>query len=103
MSKEVKTTAEAEIKPTEPQTAPVQDFTQEMFDKAIEANSEALQKALDSYIQAEISKRLAGLTPKADTTDNLAVERSEFAKMSYKDRLKLYNTSPEKYKKLTTK
>lgn len=76
-------------------------FTPDMIQKAIESQSGAINEALQAYINAEVQKRIAGVAPKKDTTNSVAVDKAKFEKMSYKERLQLFNASPETYKKLT--
>lgn len=53
---------------------------------------EALQTAVDERIKSK--------SPKTGTTKNTAITKEEFRKMTYRDRMALYNSDPELYKSL---
>lgn len=95
------TTIETQDKPAEGQDTPPAVLTPDMITAAIESQSGAINEALQAYINAEVQKRIAGVAPKANTTNTAAVDKAKFEKMSYKERLQLFNSSPETYKKLT--
>lgn len=85
------------VTPTEPQTQdamPEVQIPENLIQKAID-------KRIDELVTAEINKRLAGITPQKNITDSTAVEMAKFQKMSYKERVQLFNSNPEMYKKLT--
>ena len=56
---------------------------------------------IDKMVQRGVKQALRGNTPKANTTDNTAEERAKFEKMTYKERLNLFNTNPQSYYKLS--
>lgn len=94
-------TVETQDKPTEGQESTPAVLTTDMITAAIESQSGAINEALQAYINAEVQKRIAGVAPKANTTNTAAVDKAKFEKMGYKERLQLFNSSPETYKKLT--
>lgn len=87
--------------PTSPQTEPQGvTITPEQIQAAIADQSGEIGKAVEEYIAAEVKARLAGITPKRNTTDSNAIEQERFNKMSYKDRVKLFLDNPTVYNKL---
>lgn len=101
MSEENNVTTEAQEAATEAQEQAGGVLTSEAIQAAIESQSGAINDALQAYINAEVQKRIAGIAPKKNTTSTAAVDRAKFEKMTYKERLQLFNQSPETYKKLT--
>jgi len=65
-------------------------------------------EALHAYIQESIKKgvqngilaALKSTPPKANTVDPTAQEKSEFEKLTYRERLQLYQSNPQAYYKL---
>lgn len=55
---------------------------------------------INDLVNAEVNKRLAGSTPKANTTKQEVVTKEQFDRMTYKERLKMFNESPQTYNKL---
>lgn len=51
-------------------------------------------------VREGIQEALKGTAPKANTTDPTAQERERFEKMTYKERLNLFNSNPHAYNKL---
>jgi len=51
--------------------------------------------------QTEKKNALRGDAPKANTTNTTEQELKKFEKMTYKERLNLFNTNPQVYNKLT--
>lgn len=49
---------------------------------------------------AEVKKVLRGNAPKANTTNTAEHEAKRFEKMTYKERLNLFNSNPQQYHKL---
>lgn len=74
--------------------------------EATKANIEAVAALLGTWKADEVRKAMRG-TPPADTNPGkdgaLDVTPEKFAKMSYSERLKLYNSKPELYRKLNQK
>ena len=56
---------------------------------------------IDQKIAEGVQNALKGKPPKANTTDPSATERAEFEKMSYRERVNLFNSDPHTYNKLT--
>lgn len=52
-------------------------------------------------IKEGIQEALKGTAPKANTTDPTVQERTAFEKMTYKERLNLFNSNPHSYNKLS--
>ena len=76
--------------PTEPQEAATDDF---VSDPRVIAH-------IETQVNLRLNKALQGRTPKANTTDPTAAERSEFERMTYKERNKLFHSNPQTYNKL---
>ena len=69
-----------------------------------QANIDKLDKLFKAAVKAEVEKRLAGTTPKGNTTSVTGdITAEAFRKMSLTEQGNLYKTNPELYKKLTTK
>lgn len=51
-------------------------------------------------VQEGIQKALQGKPPRVNTTDPTEQEYKSFAKMTYRERLNLFNTNPQTYNKL---
>lgn len=73
-----------------PSTEPVPDELLEVL----------INSRIDELVAKEVEKRLKGQTPKRRTANTQAVDQAAFNKMSYKERLKLFKTSPTQYQKL---
>jgi hypothetical protein len=56
---------------------------------------------IELKVQEGIQKALQGKPPRANTTEATEGERKRFDGMTYKERLKLYQTDPQTYNKLT--
>lgn len=56
---------------------------------------------IELKVQEGIQKALQGKPPKANTTDPTEQERRSFEKMTYKERLTLFNSNPHTYNKLS--
>jgi len=59
-----------------------------------------VEKKISEGIQEGIQNALKGTPPKANTTDPTEQERANFSKMTYKERLNLFHSNPQVYKKL---
>jgi len=76
--------------PTEPQEAATDDF---MSDPRVSAY-------IETQVNLRLNKALQGRTPKASTVDPTAAERTEFDRMTYKQRNQLFHSNPQAYNKL---
>jgi len=76
--------------PTEPQEAPTDDF---------KSNPDVIAY-IDEQVNLRLNKALQGKTPKASTVDPTAAERTEFDRMTYKQRNQLFHSNPQAYHKL---
>lgn len=76
--------------PEEPPEAPANDF---------ESNPD-IMAYIDKQINEGIRKALKGKAPKASTTDPSEAEKAEFNRMTYKERLQLFQSNPQAYQKL---
>lgn len=56
---------------------------------------------IEKQVAEGIQKALQGKSPKANTTDPTEQERKKFEKMTYKERLNLFNSNPQAYNKLS--
>ena len=65
-----------------------------------EMQQEELQKIIDAKVQEGIQKALAGVTPKANTKPQGEIQKEEFSRMSYRQRLELFKNNPGEYNKL---
>jgi len=55
---------------------------------------------IDKKIAEGVQTALRGKTPKANTTDPSNAEKSEFDRMTYRERLQLFQSNPQAYQKL---
>ena len=70
--------------------------------EASQANIDKLDKLFKAAVKAEVEKRLAGTTPKGNTTSVTGdITAEAFKKMSLTEQGNLYKSNPELYKKLT--
>ena len=67
--------------------------------KAQDAES-TFEAKFNEAVERLVNERLKGKTPKAQTGAVEGVTKEAFNKMSYKERLELYNSDPELYNKL---
>lgn len=65
------------------------------------ANIDAFEKAFNEEVQAAVVDKLKGTAPKVGTDKAAAITQEAFNKMSYTERVKLYNEDKETYEKLT--
>ena len=56
---------------------------------------------IDLRVQEGIQKALQGKTPRANTADPTETQRKDFEKMTYRERLNLFNSDPQTYNKLS--
>lgn len=64
-------------------------------------NIETFEKAFWEAVQTETEKRLKGKTPALGVIPTSKVSTEQFNKMSYQDRVNLYNTNKSEYDRLT--
>jgi hypothetical protein len=83
-------TPEANPAPPAPEETPP-DFTK---DPAVIA-------FIEKKVQEGIQKALQGRAPRANTTQTTEQELKDFSRMSYKERLKLYQSDPITYNRLS--
>ena len=63
-------------------------------------NIKIFEAKFNEAVEKLVNERLKGNTPKAQTGAVEGVTKEAFNKMSYKERLELYNSDPELYNKL---
>ena len=63
-------------------------------------NIKVFEAKFNEAVERLVNERLKGKTPKAQTGAVEGVTKEAFNKMSYKERLELYNSDPELYNKL---
>lgn len=68
--------------------------------EAIASPSEAVKAALDSMIADAVKKALAGATPRKQPIKTDTVTKEQFAKMSYQERCRLFESNRPLYEKL---
>jgi len=56
---------------------------------------------IDLRVAEGIQKALQGKPPKANTADPTETQRKDFEKMTYRERLNLFNSDPQTYNKLS--
>ena len=78
------------ITPTEPQEAATDDF---ISDPRVNAY-------IETQVALRLNKALQGRPPKANTVNPTAAERTEFDRMTYKERNQLFHSNPQSYHKL---
>lgn len=67
---------------------------------ALSNPSDKVKAAIDALIEAGIKKALAGTTPKRQTVKSDPLTPEQFTKLTYKERVQLYNTNRPLYEKL---
>ena len=68
--------------------------------EALESPSEAVKAALDRMITDAVKKALAGATPRKQPIKTDPVTKEQFAKMSYQERCRLFESNRPLYEKL---
>jgi hypothetical protein len=63
-------------------------------------NDPKVAEYIKKEVQDGLKSALKGTPPKANTTDATEQEIKKFEKMTYKERLHLFNTNPQSYNKL---
>lgn len=87
-------TGEPEPTGSTPQDAPEAPASGFMSDPAV-------LSYIDEQVQELVKKALQGKPPRVNTTDPTEQERRSFEKMTYKERLNLFNSNPQSYNKLS--
>ena len=64
-------------------------------------NNPAVTAYIEKAIAEGIQKALKGTPPKANTANPTEQEFKQFEKMTYKERLNLFNSNPQSYYKLS--
>ena len=79
-------------------------FAEYMMDDTAEkiaAKITDFKKLWQEEIQSAVDERIKSKTPKAGATPKSAITQEEFKKMSYREKVALYESNPELYKALT--
>lgn len=71
-----------------------------LLNEQLQDKESAVYKAFTEAVKAEVEKRLAGQTPKANPTDRTKSQLDRFRNMSYKERAELARANPDAYQKL---
>lgn len=71
-----------------------------LLNEQLQDKESAVYKAFTEAVKAEVEKRLAGQTPKANPTDRTKNQLDRFRNMSYKERAELARANPDAYQKL---
>ena len=79
---------------TEPPTEPP------AFDITALMTTPELQTAIQAQVQEGLKKALQGQPPRANTVPLSATQKTEFERMTYKERLQLFKSDPQTYHKL---
>ena len=81
------------------------ETTQDNQSQDSTANDFLSNPDIKAYIEKQISegiqKALKGTPPKANTVDVSEAEKKQFEKMTYKERLNLFHSNPQAYRKLS--
>ena len=67
---------------------------------ALETPSEAVRAKIDEMVAAAVKKALAGATPRKQPVKTDPLTREQFAKMTYQERCKLFESNRPLYEKL---
>lgn len=68
--------------------------------KALASPSDAVKAALDKMIADAVKKALAGATPRKQPIKTDTLTKEQFAKMTYQERCKLFESNRPLYEKL---
>lgn len=68
--------------------------------KALASPSDAVKAALDKMIAEAVKKALAGATPRKQPIKTDPLTKEQFAKMTYQERCKLFESNRPLYEKL---
>lgn len=77
------------------------DFVVSEDAETMMANINLLDKHIKDMVAAQVKARLGGSAPKASTSTTEALTPESFNKMTYGQRMELYSSNPELYKKLS--
>lgn len=91
------------VEPVEPVQEPEQPQEVDyigLLNEQLQDKESAVYKAFTEAVKAEVEKRLAGQTPKANPTDRTKNQLDRFRNMSYKERAELARANPDTYQKL---
>lgn len=91
---------EQEQQPQQEPEATQEAPTDEAIIKALSNPSEAVKLALDALIDAAVKKALAGSTPKRQTVKSDPLTPEQFAKLTYKQRVELFQSNRPLYEKM---
>lgn len=94
------TTMQEQTQPQQEPEAPQEAPTDAAIIEALTHPSEAVKLALDALIDAAVKKALAGSTPKRQTVKSDPLTPEQFAKLTYKQRVELYQSNRPLYEKL---
>lgn len=93
-----------DIEPTQDLTDEADEDTAVVDDEtiinAIKNPSESVRDALQAIVNEAVKKALAKNTPKRSTVKIDPITKEQFARMSYNERVDLYNTNRPLYEKL---
>lgn len=93
-----------DIEPTQDLTDEADEDTAVVDDEtiinAIQNPSESVRDALQAIVNEAVKKALAKNTPKRSTVKIDPITKEQFARMSYNERVDLYNTNRPLYEKL---
>jgi len=87
-----------ETTPTAPIGTNDNETTQE--NGKIDFENPTIKSYIETEIQKGIQKALQGTPPKANTVNSTEQEKAKFEKMTYKERLNLFKSNPQKYNEL---
>lgn len=79
------------------------DFVVSEDAETMMANINLLDKHIKEIVAAQVKTKLAGSAPKASTSSTEALTPESFNKMTYSQRMEIYSSNPELYKKLSGK
>ena len=63
-------------------------------------NIKVFEEKFNQAVEKLVNERLKGTAPKAATSTSTGITKDQFQKMSYQERLELFNADPELYNKL---
>ena len=69
----------------------------------VRENIKVLKDAFALAIEQAVEKRLQGTTPKASSQKGVTVTKEQFGKMSYGQRMEIFNANPDLYRELSGK
>lgn len=78
-------------------------FAEYMMDESAEkiaSNISDFKKLWQEELQSAVDERIKSKSPKAGSTQKTTITKDEFKKMSYREKVALYETNPDLYKSL---